>query len=195
MWEALSLQAITSRLKNFPPCLLLQLLSKYFLPSVQRTALFLLCSSDAVWVPGTRLQLLSQPSLKCENLSLKAQEWNFFGVFQRLLQTTGLWLLQGCFATPWHNETSWEAAGEAEHGGKPGKVCTWKQFVFFRVTLPRICRKLDYICTYTSFNTGCQNEHSISSYPTLLVLYSLSDQPIDVITLCGKLSKHKYLRY
>lgn len=58
--------------------------------------LFLLCSVDAAWVPGARLQLLSQPSLKCENLSLKAQEWNFLWSFPktatdyRIMTATGL---------------------------------------------------------------------------------------------------------
>lgn len=66
------------------------------LPAVHRTALFLLCSVDAAWVPGARLQLLSQPSLKCENLSLKAQEWNFLWSFPktatdyRIMTATGL---------------------------------------------------------------------------------------------------------
>lgn len=58
--------------------------------AVQRTALFLLCSGDAAWDPGARLQLLNQPSLKCENLSLKAQEWNFLWSFPKTPQTTGL---------------------------------------------------------------------------------------------------------
>jgi len=120
MRGALSLQAITSRLRNFlHQCLPLQLESTYFL----------FCSVDAVWVPGTR---------PAATKSTVSEMWKpvfestgmlfFFGVFQRRPQTTGLGLLQDCFATLWHHKTSWAAAGEARHGGK---LPTCKQFVFW----------------------------------------------------------------
>lgn len=71
--------------------------SKYFLLSMQKTVLLRLCSVEAVWVPSTRLQLLSQPSLKCESQSLKAQGWNFLWSFPNTATDYRITIATGMF--------------------------------------------------------------------------------------------------
>ena len=153
MWGALSLRAITSRLKNFPmsPAAAPK---QIFLPRVQRTALFLLCSVDAVWVPGACLQLLSQPSLKCEKpvfestgmeFSLefskdcyRLQDYDCYRVvllhFDIMKQAKKLQARQNTAASPANS--------------------THENCLYFRVIRLKICPKPDCICKTTSVVLG-----------------------------------------